>query len=91
MCGCSKKKKAPPPLPATTEEMLTIMTLGIKPSVPLPVRLPEALNGSDVIILPEDDSRSVAGAVNLYGRNAEVSRGVRDQIVARWPQAFISP
>lgn len=88
MCGCNKKKKAPPPAPATTEEMLQMMTLGLKKTIQLPVRLPEAINGSDLIIMPEGDTRTVSGAVNLYGHDAEIRRGLREQIVNRWPQAF---
>lgn len=68
--------------------MLQMLTLGLKKTIQLPVRLPDAINGSDLIVMPEGDTRSVSGAVNLYGHDAEIRRGLREQIVARWPQAF---
>lgn len=65
-----------------------MVELGLKSSIPLPVRIPGAVNGRDIVVLPSKKSRPVDGAVNVYGHNALVSKVVREAAKAQWPRAF---
>lgn len=63
--------------------------LGLKDVFRLPIRIPVALDGKDVVIV--DNKRAVppvGDAMIIVGRNAIVEVRHKEQLVARWPKAF---
>ena len=54
----------------------------------LPLRIPQAVNGKDLVIFPDKTRPPMAGAITLYGRNDMVQRRVRDQVMEKYPGAF---
>lgn len=63
--------------------------LGLKEIFRLPIRIPNALDGQDVIII--DNKRElppVDGAIVIVGRNAIIEVKHKEQLVERWPKAF---
>ena len=95
-CGC-KGKKAPKRNASGVKGNVDYtpnggngtVRLGLKNIFRLPIRIPDALNGQDVIII--DNKRElppVDGAIVIVGRNAFVELGHKEQLVARWPKAF---
>jgi hypothetical protein len=97
-CGCSKKKKRTQVQESVdyTPNGGGTVRLGLKGTVPLPIRLPEAINGRDIIVLANKrqavpNLQAPAGsqpALLVVGRNAHVETAHKDQLVAKWPTAF---
>ena len=89
-CGCNKKAKK-----RAAEQQKSVqykmngskpVKLGLKPSYPLPLRLPEALDGKDVVIVPNRvNTYPTQGAIVIYGRNAKISKKDKKQIERKWP------
>ncbi len=97
-CGCKNKNKK-------TEVQQNVdyapngggqVRLGLKPAIRLPVRIPLAIDGKDILIvtnkkevLPRLESDVGHGpAIVIIGRNAFVDEGHKEQLVAKWPRAF---
>jgi hypothetical protein len=97
-CGCNKKNKK-------TEIQRSVdyspngggtVRLGLKEQVRLPVRLPSAISGQDIIVVanktqvvprPEVPVGSKPAFV-IVGRNAFVDIEHKEQLMAKWPKAF---
>ena len=90
-CGCKKraaKKKAAEQQQAVQYKMngSKSVKLGLKPSYPLPLRLPQALDGKDLVIVPNRQrTYPTQDAIVVYGRNAKVSTKDKKQIERKWP------
>lgn len=65
-----------------------LVQLGLKNTIHLPLRIPQAVNGKDIVIFPDKTRPPMAGVITLYGRNDMVQRRVRDQIIEKFPGAF---
>lgn len=65
-----------------------LIPLGLKATIRLPLRIPQAVNGKDIVIFPDKTRPPMPGAITLYGRNDMVQRRVRDQIIDKFPGAF---
>ena len=65
-----------------------LIPLGLRETIRLPLRIPQAVNGNDIVILPDKTRPPMAGVITLYGRNDMVQRRVRDQIIEKFPGAF---
>jgi hypothetical protein len=94
MCGCIKgkaKKQATPNVEYKANGSGTVR-LGLKPFFALPVRLPQAIDGKDVIVVASRTKKPPAeeGAYVIIGRNALMDKKHRQQMVDKWPKAFIS-
>lgn len=63
--------------------------MGLKDAFRLPIRIPQALNGQDVVIVTDKNNvPPVEGALIIIGRNALVDARHKEQLVERWPKAF---
>lgn len=63
--------------------------MGLKEALHLPIRIPAALNGQDVVIVTNKNSiPPVNNALIIVGRNALVEVEHKEQLVNRWPKAF---
>ena len=91
-CGCKNKKnrnKTGEPSTQYTANGNPTVPLGLDQFIHLPVRLPRALNGKDVVIAANRKSvPPITDAVIIVGRNAKIDEGHRKQLVDKWPQAF---
>ena len=96
-CGCKKKKKK-----SQIQQNVDYSTngngtvrLGLKPQIRLPVRLPGALNGQDVVVIanklhpaPLLQTQNGKPALVITGRNAFVDTAHKEMLLERWPSAF---
>ena len=91
-CGCSKKKKAKSQVQRSVDYKPNgrgTVRLGLKNAFHLPFRIPNALDGKDVVIVT--DKRNVPpvnDALIIVGRNALVETRHKEQLVEKWPKAF---
>jgi len=93
-CGC-KGKKAKKAVAEVQSEQYSIngsqktVRLGLKPRFFLPVRLPNALDGKDIIVVGNKNKvPAIDNAIIIIGRNAQVLPEHKAIIAARWPNAF---
>ena len=93
-CGCGGKKKrtkksqVQPNVDYKANGRGTVR-LGLKEALRLPIRIPNALNGQDVVIVT--DKRSIPpvnNALIIVGRNALIETRHKEQLVGKWPKAF---
>ena len=93
-CGCRGRKKKQETTSARSEWYTTngnqeTVRLGLRSRFFLPLRLPNALDGKDIIVVgnkkrvPANDN-----AIIIVGRNAQVLPEHKAIIAARWPHAF---
>jgi hypothetical protein len=93
-CGCGgKKKKAKQSQVQQSVDYKPngrgTVRLGLKAAFRLPIRIPQALNGHDVVIVTDKNSvPPVDNALIIVGRNALVETAHKEQLVKMWPQAF---
>ena len=91
MCGCNKPKKKTQPQRSVDYKPngRGTVRLGLKEALHLPIRIPAALNGQDVVIVTNKNSiPPVDNALIIVGRNALVEVEHKEQLVNRWPKAF---
>ena len=92
-CGCKKKKKSQPVENQPSVDYRAngngTVALGLTAAIRLPVRIPKAIDGRDVVIVANKLKRPpVPNAVFIVGRNAQVDPRDRQQLVDKWPKAF---
>lgn len=87
-CGCKKPKRTILTTEAT-ENDAEMVSLNLRETVALPVLIPDVVNGKAMAVLPPGHD-PVAGVINVYGRQAQVSRRVKKLIYNQWPTAFNS-
>lgn len=97
-CGCKNKKKE-------TKVQQNVdytpngggqVRLGLKPAIRLPVRIPQAIDGQDILILGNKNQalprlkteKGKPPALVITGRNALVDAAHKEQLVEKWPKAF---
>ena len=91
-CGCGKKKKPKSQVQRSVDYKPNgrgTVRLGLKDAFHLPIRIPQALNGQDVVIVT--DKRHIPpvdNALIIVGRNALVEVQHKEQLVKKWPKAF---
>lgn len=97
-CGCKKKKTATQVLENVDYQPNGggTVRLGLKETIRLPVRLPQALNGQDIIILA--NKRQQVPSLNvpvgskpamvIVGRNSMVDIEHKKALTDKWPKAF---
>jgi len=91
MCGCNKPKKKSQVQQSVDYQPngRGTVRLGLKDAFKLPIRIPQALNGQDVVIVTDKNNvPPVDGALIIVGRNALVETRHKEQLVKRWPKAF---
>jgi len=95
-CGCNKKKRTAksantPNVEYSANGTNDHVRLGLKPFFALPIRLPQAINGKDVIIVASSRKAPAKeqGALIIVGRNAKIEKAHRQEMTDKWPQAFI--
>jgi hypothetical protein len=93
-CGCGGKKKktkqsqVQPNVNYKPNGRGTVR-LGLKEALRLPIRIPSALNGQDVVIVTDKNNiPPVDNALIIVGRNALVETSHKEQLVEKWPKAF---
>ena len=93
-CGCkSKKKRAERAAESASVEYKvnggTTVPLGMSNQIRLPVRLPGAIDGQDLVVAQNKlKIPQVMGAVIVVGRNAQVEERHKQQLVDKWPTVF---
>ena len=91
-CGCkNKKKRNKPGVPSTkyTANGSPTVPMGLNQFIRLPVRLPKALNGKDLVIAANRKTvPQITDATIIIGRNAKIDKAHKRQLVDKWPQAF---
>ncbi len=91
-CGCkNKKKRNKLGEPSTSYAANGSLTepMGLNQFINLPIRLPRALNGKDIIIAANKKSvPPITDALIIIGRNAKIDVAHKKQLVEKWPQAF---
>jgi hypothetical protein len=91
-CGCKNKKKRnrpnQPSVRYTTNGNPT-EAMGLNQFINLPVRLPRAIDGKDVVIAANRKTvPPVMDAMIIIGRNAKIEKAHKKQLMEKWPQAF---
>ena len=92
-CGCKNKKRQKPPSQEPSQVYSVnggpTVPLGLKDVFHLPMRLEDAINGKDVVIVANRKNMpNLNGSVVLIGRNANMRPEDRQQLVQKWPKAF---
>lgn len=93
-CGCKNKKKRAERAAesASTEYKINgghAVPLGMSTQVRLPVRLPGAIDGQDLVVAQNKlKIPQVMGAIIVVGRNAPIDERHKQQLVDRWPTVF---
>jgi len=92
-CGCKNKKKRnrPPNQPSVryTTNGNPAVPMGLKQTFRLPLRLPKAIDGKDIVIAANKKSvPPINDALILIGRNAKIEFNHKKQLLDKWPQAF---
>jgi len=97
-CGCNKKKKV-----TAVQESVDYtpngggtVRLGLKDTIHLPVKLPGAINGQDIVVVANKKQQApnlqaTVGskpAIVIVGRNALVDVDHKQQMLEKWPSAF---
>lgn len=93
-CGCGSKKVRRTVATARTERYGTnggqnMVKLGLKSGYSLPIKLPNAIDGRDVIVVASNKHVPAArNAIIVFGRDAWIKSEFREKLVARWPHVF---
>ena len=97
-CGCKKSKKKTEIQQSVSYESNGNGTvrLGLKEQIRLPIRMPNAVAGQDIIIVANSKTsvpqfEVTAGgkpALVVIGRNAFVDVEHKEKLIAKWPRAF---
>lgn len=69
------------------KEATEMVSLGIPEAVRLPIKFPKALNGKDLVVVPEGHG-AVRGAITARGRDAKVAWAVKKKLVESYPNIF---
>ena len=84
-CGCKNKATQIVAPRAVTNDRVP---LGLDASVALPIRFEKIYMGHDVVVLAHPAAPIHDNAINIPGRDAKVSKSLRDSIVAVFPSMF---
>jgi len=68
-------------------EAMQMVSLDIPETVSLPIRFPKALNGKDLVVVPEGGG-AVRGVITARGRDAKVAWAVKRKLMENYPNIF---
>jgi hypothetical protein len=65
-----------------------MVPLNIPETVPLPIVFPKALNGKNLVVVP-NGTGAVRGAITARGRKAKVAWAVKRKLIEKYPNIFL--
>lgn len=65
-----------------------LVPLGLKETIRLPLMIPQAVNGKDIVVFPDKTRPPMPGVITLYGRDDMVQERVKWAIMENYPGAF---